>query len=108
MSPIVAVPHTSRKLRAILDLPFKILLNRFEMTPVNESMSYTAKHKAIEQLGKVLPRIITAIEETPEDYGPIFFIKIDIKYGSWKMLCQAGSEWNFTYVLPVEEKEEKW
>ena len=35
----------------------------------------------------------------------IFFsIKKDIKDGSLRMLCQAGLEQNFTYVLLVEEE----
>ena len=55
---------------------------------------YTSKQEAIEQLVKVLPRTITSISEAPEYGGLIFFIKIYIKDGFWRMLCQAGGEWN--------------
>ena len=36
----------------------------------------------------------------PEEDGPIFFSKLDIKDGFWRMVCELGSEWNFAYVLP--------
>ena len=37
----------------------------------------------------------------------IFFRNIDIKDGFWRMLCQAVAEWNFSYVLPGKENEDK-
>ena len=64
------------------------------MPLMNEATIYTAKQEAIEQLGKVKPRIIAEIAEAPEDEGPIFFRKIDTKDGFWKILYQVGSEWN--------------
>ena len=79
--PVVAIPHKSQKFRAIIGLLFKLLTNGFDMSPVNEVVRYTAKQEAIEQLGKVPPRIIAEISEAPEGNGPILFIKIDIKYG---------------------------
>ena len=63
--------------------------------------SYIAKQEAIDQLGKLIPRIIEEIAENQEDEGPIFFSKIDIKMDS-VILCQAGTESNFAYVLPGE------
>ena len=61
------------------------------MTSVNEVTSYKSKQEAIEKQGKILQRIITAIAEALEDDGPIFFRKIDIKYGLWRILCQSGA-----------------
>ena len=57
------------------------------MTSVNEAKKYIAKQEEIEQLGKVLPRIIAEIAETPKDGRPIFFIEIDIKDDFWRMIC---------------------
>ena len=79
------------------------MLNGLEMLSENEATRYTKKQEAIDQLGKVLPIIITAVTESPEDDGKNFFRKIDIKYGFWRIICQTGAEWNFAYVLPGEE-----
>ena len=96
-SPVAAIPKKIRNFRAILDLSFKLILNGFEMPSVNEVTKYTAKKKSIEQMGNVLPRTITSIEEEPKDDGTFYFIKIDIKYGFCRMIYQAGADWNFAY-----------
>ena len=65
------------------------------------------KQEAMEQVVKLLQGIIAAIAEAPEDDGTILFGKMDIKYGLCQMICQAGAECNFSYVLPGESKEGK-
>ena len=77
----------------------------FEIPLVNEATRYTEKQEVIEQLGKVLPRIFSATAEAPGDIGPILFIKKNIKDGFYRMICQLGAEWNFSYVLTGEENE---
>ena len=61
----------------------------------------------IDQLGKVLPRTIAAIEEASDGNRPILFRNVYIKDGFWKILYQSGAEWHFTYALPGEENEDK-
>ena len=54
---------------------------------VNEATTYTQEQEEIDQLVKVLLRIITAISEAPEDDGPFPPSKIDMKYVFWRILC---------------------
>ena len=43
--------------------------------------------------------MIEALAATPMDGGDILFSKLDIKDGFWRMVCEEGEEWNFSYVL---------
>ena len=56
---------------------------------------------------KLPPRIIATVAEELEDGRPIFFRKICMKYGFWRMLCQSGAELKFAYALTGEGSEEK-
>ena len=69
---VEAISHNIRKFRAIINLSFKLMINGLEMPSLNEAMKCKAKQEAIEQLEKVLLRIIAEIEEEPEDNGPFF------------------------------------
>ena len=51
-----------------------------------------------------LMRIIHAFAEASED-AMIFMAKWDVKDGFWRLDCEAGEEWSFSYVLPQEEGE---
>jgi hypothetical protein len=94
------VPHNSRPYRAILDLSFPVQLNPTTTVPsVNTTTTKTAPRGAIDQIGHVLPRIIHAFASV-EDDAKIFMAKWDIKDGFWRLDCEAGEEWNFSYVLP--------
>ena len=100
ISPVAMVPHSSRPYRAILDLSFSIQLSPNTCVPsVNSTTTKSAPQGAIDQIGHVLPRIIHAFV-TVEDDAKIFMAKWDIKDGFWRLDCEAGEEWNFSYVLP--------
>jgi hypothetical protein len=100
ISPVAMVPHSSRPYRAILDLSFSIQLNPESFVPsVNSTTTKSAPQGAIDQIGHVLPRIIHAFATAAED-AKIFMAKWDIKDGFWRLDCEAGEEWNFSYVLP--------
>jgi hypothetical protein len=98
--PLAMIPHKSRKYRAILDLSFELLVAGYRLPSVNDATKRCAPEEAIDQIGTVLPRIIAAIVEAPEEMGDIMMAKLDIKDGFWRMVCEAGQEWNFAYVLP--------
>ena len=102
ISPLAMIPHKSRKFRAILDLSFRLEMIGCDLPAVNEATEYTAMEAAIDQLGSVFPRIVEALATAPENGKPILFSKMDIKDGFWRMVCAAGEEWNFAYVLPTE------
>ena len=102
VSPIAAIPHKSRSYRSILDLSFSLRLKNGGILPsVNDTTIKTAPKGALDQLGHALSRIIHAFAEaddTPD--AKIFMAKWDVKDGFWRMMCEEGEEWNFTYVLP--------
>jgi len=102
ISPIAAIPHKSRGYRSILDLSFSLKLKNGGIRPsVNDTTIKTAPKGALDQLGHALSRIIHAFAEaddTPD--AKIFMAKWDVKDGFWRMMCEEGEEWNFTYVLP--------
>ena len=41
--PVIPIPHKIRKLRAIIDLSLKLLLNGFKILSVNDATRHTAK-----------------------------------------------------------------
>ncbi len=54
----------------------------------------------MDQIGTALTRIIKALANADPGKGNLQFSKLDIKDGFWRMVCAAGQEWNFVYVLP--------
>ena len=104
LSPLAMIPHKSRKYRAILDLSFALMVDGYQLPSVNDATRDTAPEEAINQIGTVLPRIIEAFANAPP--GEHFHLmKLDIKDGFWRMVCEEGQEWNFAYVLPNDPGE---
>jgi len=83
ISPLVAVPHKSPLFRAILDLSYCLRLHGIYLPSVNEATLPLSDHKAMEQMGNVLKRLITTVAGTKQSHGPIVFAKWDIKDGFW-------------------------
>ena len=100
LSPLAMIPHKSRKYRAILDLSFALMLAGYALPSVNEATKRMAPEAAIDQIGKVLPRLIAALAGADLTKGDVMFSKLDIKDGFWRLMCEEGMEWNFAYVLP--------
>ena len=103
ISPIAAIPHKSRLYRMILDLSNKGQRRRgqTQTLSVNElTNEQAAPAHSMDQLGKVLGRIIFTVGSQPADLGPILFCKLDIKDGFWRMCAPEGDRENFCYVLP--------
>ena len=67
VSPIEEIPHKSKAFRSILDLSFSLKLtpNR-RVTSVNKNSKKTAPGGAIDQIGRVLLRLIRAFDEAPD------------------------------------------
>jgi hypothetical protein len=74
------------------------------MPSVNDTTEKTAPRGAIGQLGQALQQIIHAFGEASKD-DKIFMAKWDVKDGFWRMDCEEGEEWNFSYVMPQKESE---
>ena len=107
LSPLAMIPHKSRKYRAILDLSFSLLIDGYHLPSVNEATEKCAPEEAMDQLGSALPRIIEAMASAPKPKhgSEIMMSKLDIKDGFWRMVCEAGQEWNFAYILPNKPGE---
>ena len=71
-----------------------------EIPSVNENTTFTAPQHGMQQLGKVLPRLIESVARAPVEDGNILFSKLDIKDGYWRMIVESGKHLNFAYVLP--------
>ena len=56
------------------------------------------------QMGSVMPRIIIAMAQCPED-SIIYFCKFDITDGFWRLLNKLGKEYNFSFVMPTAPDE---
>ena len=69
---------------------------------VNSSIVSTSYQSTLSFLGSTMPKISKSMAHAPPQH-PIFFSKYDISDGFWRMVVAAGSEWNFTYVLPHQE-----
>jgi len=100
ISPIAVVPHKSHLFHTILDLSFKLRLHGQRMASVNENTTPWSNHKAMEQLGKVLWRIVTTIAQVDPSNGHILMAKWDIKDGFWRLTVSEDDAWHFCYVLP--------
>jgi len=100
ISPLAMVPHKSRKFRTILDLSFSLKVFGMEIPSVNEATYITAPQQSMRNLGLVLPRLIAAVAAAPAHERDMFFSKLDIKDGFWRMIVKHGQHLNFAYVLP--------
>jgi len=57
-------------------------------------------HKAMEQMGQALWRLVATIGKTNQHNGPIVFAKWDIKDGFWRLVVSEEDAWHFAYILP--------
>jgi len=106
ISPLAAVPHKSRLFRAILDLSFQLRLRGIKLPSVNAETVPLSDHKAMEQMGKALWRLVNAVAKSKNEHGPIVFAKWDIKDGFWRLVVSEEDSWNFCYVLPRVNEED--
>ena len=110
ISPIAAIPHKSRAFRMLLDLSPKGQGREPGKTPrvsVNDATNRDAAPlAAMDQLGKVMPRIIFWMASQPLDEGPILFSKFDIKDGFWRVGTDPAKQHEFCYALPPAEDDD--
>jgi len=100
ISPLAAVPHKSRLFCAILDLSYHLRLHGIYLPSVNEATVPLSDHQAMDQMGKVLQRMIATVANTKNSHGLIVFAKWDIKDGFWRLVVSDEDVWHFCYVLP--------
>jgi len=89
ISPLATVPHKSRLFWAILDLSLQLRLHGIKLPSINSETVPLSDHTAMEQMGKVLWRLVAVVSGTKNNHTPIVFAKWDIKDGFW---CLVVSE----------------
>jgi hypothetical protein len=109
ISPVAAVPQVSRCPRIILDLSFPVYQDvdgviTATQASVNDTMALHAPKEAVRKIGKVLPRLLTYMRDTPAGLH-ILMSKLDISDGFWRLIVRDADCFNFAYVLPQREGE---
>ncbi len=108
ISPVAMVPHKSKLFRVILDLSFR--LRKDDGTyweSVNSATNKQAPPSAMHQLGNCVRRIIAMMADHFDITKPFYFTKLDVKDGFWRMAVNDEDAWNFCYVLPSAEGDNK-
>ena len=100
LSPVAMIPHKSRLFRAILDLSFYLRREGAHYKSVNDTTTKMAPKEAMDQLVKSLQRIIVKLADAQEDEKELFFAKLDVKDGFWRMIVSDADAWNFCYAIP--------
>lgn len=100
VSPVAMIPHKSRQYRCILDLSYALRIAEKQVPSVNDATSPQSIREAMNELGTTVHRIIDAIALANPQEGDIYFQKLDIKDGFWRMVVEDEEAWNFAYVLP--------
>jgi hypothetical protein len=113
VSPLAVVPQRNRRGRMILDLSFAVRRGQkgkrgrkrksteedILQPSVNDTTVRLAPDGPVKELGNVLPRILDFMSTVPAEEH-IYFAKIDLADGYWRMIVDPDERWNFAYVLP--------
>jgi hypothetical protein len=107
ISPVAAVPQVSCCPCIILDLSFLVYQNvdgiiTATQASVNNTMALQAPKEAVHKIGKVLPRLLTYMRDTPAGLH-ILMSKLDISDGFWRLILPDADCFNFAYVLPQRD-----
>ena len=84
-SQIAMIPHKSKHFREILDLSFELKMNGKKMPSVNNGTHPTATQHSMNELGRVLERMINLMASAKNEDQPFLFSKLDISDGFWRV-----------------------
>ena len=109
ISPVAVVPQVGQRGCIIFDLLFPVYQDvNGAMTDVqasvNDTTLLTAPSIPVKEIGKVLPRLLHYMRDTPMGQR-ILFSKLDISDGFWRLIVREADSFNFAYVLPQEAGE---
>ncbi len=104
ISPVAAIPQVGRRPCIILNLSFPVYQDvdgiiTATQASVNNTMALQAPREAVCKIGKVLPRLLTYMRDTPAGLH-ILMSKLDISGGFWRLIVRDADCFNFAYVLP--------
>ncbi len=71
---------------------------------VNDTTALTAPTIPVKEIGKVLPRLLHYIRDTPPGLH-ILFSKLNISDCFWRLIIRDADSYNFAYILPQEAGE---
>jgi hypothetical protein len=103
-SPVAVAPQADRRGRIILDLSFPVYQESdgvvsITQASVNETTTINAPRTAVKEIGKVLHRLLYFMKVTAAGLW-IYFSKLDISDGFWRLVVRLEDSYNFAYVLP--------
>ena len=109
VSPVALIPQEGRRGRIILDLSFPVYQEvdgvvTATQASVNDTTVLTAPSIPVREIGKVLPRLLQYMCDTPRGVH-ILFSKLDISDGFWRLVVNNTDAFNFAYVLPQPPTE---
>jgi hypothetical protein len=109
ISPVAVVPQVGRRGQIILNLLFPVYQSingvvTVTQESVNDSTVLNAPSEAVKEIGKVFPRLLQYMRDTPEGLH-ILFSKLDISDWFWRLVVQEADSYNFGYVLPQHDGE---
>jgi len=107
--PVAVVPQAGWRGRIILDLSFPVYQDvngvvTAVQPSVNDTTVLTAPTTPVQEIGKVLPRLLHYMRDTPAGLH-ILFLKLDISDGFWRLIIREADSYNFAYVLPQDTGE---
>ena len=115
ISRLAVVPQVDRRGRLILNLSAPVELRptrspgarrkRKRLHPsVNETTKEVEDQDPVKALGTAMNSILHFCFDTPPHWE-IYWQKIDLSDGFWRMIVQAGKEYNFVYEMPPRPKD---
>jgi hypothetical protein len=114
VSPLAVVPQQNRQGRMILDLSYTVRRGqrrsrkrkrRHEdetiiQASVNDTTVRLAPELPIKELRNALPRILNFMATVPPEEH-IYFSKMDLADGYWRMIVDLTEPYNFAYAMPT-------
>jgi hypothetical protein len=109
ISPVAVVPQVGQWGQIILDLSFPVYQEvngvvTAVQASVNDTMVLTAPSVPVKEIGKVLPRLLHYMQDTPAGLH-ILFSKLNISDSFWCLIVKEADSYNFAYILPQDAGE---
>jgi len=113
ISRVAVIPQENRRGRIILNLSSEVNLGRKRATgrrrwkevihpSVNETTVEAAEQAGVKALGTALKSLLLYMFDTSCSWE-IDWQKVDLSDGFWRMIVEAGKEYNFVFQLPKRE-----
>ena len=112
ISPVAVIPQVGRRPRIILNLSAQVKTpgTRRCAPSVQPSVNETTKpaddQEAVQALGTALRSLILMTYEVDCAWS-IYWQKVDLSDGFWRMVVDAGMEYNFVFQLPRRPGDEE-